>query len=48
VWDAAVEHFTETEITSLMSRIKAVLTPSGTLSGYTIIEPKGGQTPPST
>jgi len=42
VWDAAVEHFTETEITTLMSRIKAVLTPSGTLSGYTIIEPKGG------
>ena len=42
VWDAAVEHFTEIEITTLMSRIKAVLTPSGTLSGYTIIEPKGG------
>ena len=42
VWDAAVEHFTETEITALMSRIKAVLTPSGTLSGYTIIEPEGG------
>ena len=42
VWDAAVEHFTETEITALMSRIKSVLTPSGTLSGYTIIEPAGG------
>jgi SAM-dependent methyltransferase len=38
VWDAAVEHFTEIEITALMSRIKAVLAPSGTLSGYTIIE----------
>ena len=25
-----------------MSRIKAVLAPSGTLSGYTIIEPEGG------
>ena len=48
VWDAAVEHFTETEITALMSRIKSVLTPSGTLSGYTIIEPAGGQPPPST
>ena len=48
VWDAAVEHFTETEITALMSRIRAVLAPSGTLSGYTIIEPEGGQTPPST
>lgn len=42
VWDAAVEHFTETEITALMSRIRAVLAPSGTLSGYTIIEPEGG------
>ena len=42
VWDAAVEHFTETEITDIMSRLKSVLTPSGTLSGYTIIEPAGG------
>lgn len=42
VWDAAVEHFTETEITSIMSRIKEVLTPTGTLSGYTIIEPQNG------
>jgi cyclopropane fatty-acyl-phospholipid synthase-like methyltransferase len=42
VWDAAVEHFTETEITDIMSRLKSVLTPSGTLSGYTIIEPEGG------
>lgn len=38
VWDAAIEHFTEAEITSLMKRIKGVLTPSGILSGYTIIE----------
>jgi len=42
VWDAAVEHFTETEITNIMSRLKTVLTHSGTLSGYTIIEPAGG------
>lgn len=42
VWDAAVEHFTETEITDIMSRLKSVLTPSGTLSGYTIIEPEWG------
>ena len=42
VWDAAVEHFTETEITDIMSRLKSVLTPAGTLSGYTIIEPAGG------
>jgi SAM-dependent methyltransferase len=43
VWDAAVEHFTETEITDVMSRLKSVLTPSGTLSGYTIIEAAGGK-----
>jgi cyclopropane fatty-acyl-phospholipid synthase-like methyltransferase len=42
VWDAAVEHFTEREISALMTRIKAVLAPSGILSGYTIIEPKDG------
>ena len=42
VWDAAVEHFTETEITDIMSRLKSVLTPYGTLSGYTIIEPEWG------
>ncbi len=41
VWDAAIEHFSETEITALMSRIKSVLTPSGTFSGYTIVEPAG-------
>ncbi len=38
VWDAAIEHFTENEIISLMTRIKTVLTPSGILSGYTIVE----------
>lgn len=42
VWDAAVEHFTEEEIVSLMSRIKTVLHPNGTLSGYTIVESKSG------
>lgn len=42
VWDAAVEHFTETEITDIMSQLKSVLTPYGTLSGYTIIEPEWG------
>ena len=40
VWNAAVEHFTEIEINSLMKKIKSVLTRDGTLSGYTIIEPK--------
>ena len=42
VWDAAVEHFTENEIISIMVKIKSVLAPEGTLSGYTIIEPSDG------
>lgn len=42
VWDAAVEHFTESEISSIMKRIKSILEPTGTLSGYTIVEPPDG------
>lgn len=42
VWDAAIEHFTETEIMDLMSKIKSILVPDGTLSGYTIVEPSHG------
>lgn len=42
VWDAAIEHFTESEIQSLVGRIKAVLKPDGILSGYTIVEPEHG------
>lgn len=42
VWDAAVEHFTEPEIESLMVRIKTVLVTDGILSGYTVVEPDGG------
>jgi cyclopropane fatty-acyl-phospholipid synthase-like methyltransferase len=42
IWDAAVEHFTEVEIVSIMEKIKSVLSPDGTLSGYTIIEPLNG------
>ena len=42
VWDAAIEHFTESEIQSLIGRIKAVLKSNGILSGYTIVEPKHG------
>lgn len=38
VWDAAVEHFTESEIQSLVTRIKQVMTPGGVLSGYTVTE----------
>ena len=39
IWDAAIEHFTESEIISLMSRIKSVMKDKGILSGYTIVEP---------
>jgi cyclopropane fatty-acyl-phospholipid synthase-like methyltransferase len=35
VWDAAIEHFTETEIADLMSNIKKRLTPTGILSVFT-------------
>ncbi|MET4801525.1 methyltransferase domain-containing protein [Bradyrhizobium sp. LB11.1] len=43
VWDAAIEHFTETEITELMSSIKRRLTPEGILSGFTIVERLDGK-----
>ena len=42
IWDAAIEHFTEMEIQNLVGRIKAVLKPTGILSGYTILEPEHG------
>jgi SAM-dependent methyltransferase len=42
IWDAAIEHFTETEITTLMSTIKSRLIPNGILSGYTIMEEHDG------
>ena len=44
VWDAAVEHFTESEISALMSRIKAVMKTNSVLSGYTVKEPEHGGT----
>jgi cyclopropane fatty-acyl-phospholipid synthase-like methyltransferase len=43
VWDAAIEHFTETEIESLIRRIKERLAPAGILSGYTVVEKGDGQ-----
>jgi SAM-dependent methyltransferase len=46
VWDAAIEHFTEREIAELLARIKARLSPSGTLSGYTIREAAAGKSHP--
>lgn len=42
IWDAAIEHFTESEIDNLIRRIKSVLKSNGTLSGYTIVEPEQG------
>jgi len=43
VWDAAIEHFTEAEIDQLMGNIKKRLTPTGTLSGFTIAEKTDGK-----
>lgn len=42
IWDAAIEHFTEEEIASLMTMIKERLTPDGILSGYTLVESSDG------
>jgi SAM-dependent methyltransferase len=42
VWDAAIEHFTETETQALMATIKSRLAADGILSGYTILEGDGG------
>lgn len=38
VWDAAIEHFTETEIAKLLFDIKRRLKPDGVLSGFTLLE----------
>jgi SAM-dependent methyltransferase len=43
VWDAAIEHFTETEIDDVMVNIKKRLTPAGILSGFTIVEMPDGR-----
>lgn len=42
IWDAAIEHFTEQEITALMESLKERLAPGGIVSGYTIVEPEHG------
>ena len=42
IWDAAIEHFTESEIADLMANIKRRLTPDGVLSGFTIVERPDG------
>ena len=43
VWDAAIEHFTETEIEDIMRNIKKRLAPDGILSGHTVVERADGQ-----
>ena len=43
IWDAAIEHFTESEIIILMTNIKNRLTQNGILSGYTIVEKTTGK-----
>jgi protein-L-isoaspartate O-methyltransferase len=43
IWDAAIEHFTEAEIAELMRNIKERLTPTGILSGFTIVERTDGR-----
>ena len=42
IWDAAIEHFTEVEIGTIMLSIKQRLKNSGVLSGYTIVEKPDG------
>ncbi len=42
VWDAAIEHFTPTEIAQVLQSIKDRLSPTGVLSGYTIVERSDG------
>lgn len=42
LWDAAIEHFTEDEIDSIMKNIKMSLKPGAILSGYTLVEPPHG------
>ena len=42
VWDAAIEHFTPTEIAQILASIKDRLTPDGVLSGYTLVDKHDG------
>jgi len=38
VWDAAIEHFTATEIAGILGAIRTCLAPDGLLCGYTVAE----------
>jgi SAM-dependent methyltransferase len=42
IWDTAIEHFTEDEIDSILSKIKSQLKEHGILSGHTIVERADG------
>jgi SAM-dependent methyltransferase len=43
IWDAAIEHFTESEIAAIMQNIKKRLGSKGILSGYTLVERADGK-----
>ncbi|MBY0432338.1 MAG: class I SAM-dependent methyltransferase [Rhodospirillales bacterium] len=43
IWDAAIEHFTEEEISKIMKSIKLSLKSGGILSGYTLVENDTGE-----
>jgi SAM-dependent methyltransferase len=43
VWDAAIEHFTETEIDAIMGALVSRLGSDGILSGYTVTEAADGR-----
>jgi 2-polyprenyl-3-methyl-5-hydroxy-6-metoxy-1,4-benzoquinol methylase len=43
VWDAAIEHFTQEEITAILTNIKKRLGHEGTLTGYTLVEKPTGK-----
>jgi hypothetical protein len=43
VWDAAIEHFTETEIDKIMGQLVERLGFNGILSGYTLTEAADGK-----
>jgi SAM-dependent methyltransferase len=41
-WDAAIEHFTQDEIVTILTAIKTSLRPGGVLSGYTLVARRDG------
>lgn len=43
VWDAAIEHFTPDEVTTILANIKKRLGSEGTLTGYTLVEKPTGK-----